>query len=87
MAGVNLIKNLKALISVRVSLETVSTNGKFKFASKKNDSKSNYSISGGDNNDSNNEQKYSHNNDNNNDDKNNNNNNNKKLFENNNYYY
>ena len=36
MVGINLIKNLKALISVRVPLETVPTNGKFKFDSKNN---------------------------------------------------
>ena len=55
MAGINLIKNLKALISVRVPLETVPTNGKFKFDSKNNDSKSNHSNNSGNNNDINNE--------------------------------
>ena len=57
MAGINLIKNLKALISVSVPLETVPTNGKFKFDSKNNNSKSNYSNSSGnnDNNNNNNE--------------------------------
>ena len=55
MAGINLIKNLKALISVRVHLETISTNGKFKFDSKNNDWKSNYSNSSGNNNHNNNE--------------------------------
>ena len=54
MAGINLIKNLKALISVRVPLETVPTNGKFKFDSKNNNLKSNYSNSSGNNNDNNN---------------------------------
>ena len=54
MAGINLIKNLKALISVRVPLETVPTNGKLKFDIKNNDSKSNYSNSSGVNNDNNN---------------------------------
>ena len=39
MAGVNLIKNLKALISVRIPLMTVPTNGKFKFDSKNNNKK------------------------------------------------
>ena len=48
MAGINLIKNLKALISVRV--ETVSTNEKITFDSKNKDSKSNYSNSSGNNN-------------------------------------
>ena len=55
MAGINLIKNLKALISVRVPLETAPTNGKFKFDSKNNDSKSNHSNNNGNNNDINNE--------------------------------
>ena len=52
MEGINLIKNLKALIFVKVLLETVTTNGKLKF--KNNDSKSNYSNSSGNNNDKNN---------------------------------
>ena len=61
MAEINLIKNLEALISVRVPLKTVPTNGKLKFTngklkfdSKNNDSKSNYSNSSGNNNDNNN---------------------------------
>ena len=41
MVGINLKKYLKALISVRVPLETVPVNGKFKFDSKNNDSKCN----------------------------------------------
>ena len=87
MAGINLINNLKALISVRVPVETIiPTNEKLKFDSKNNDSKSNYSHSSGNNNNNNNnnEQKYDYDNDNNNDDKNNSNNNNKKFFNNNN---
>ena len=52
MAEINLIKNLKPLISVRVPIEAVPTNEKFKFNSKNNDSKSNYSNSS-DNNDNN----------------------------------
>ena len=77
MAGINLINNLKALISVRVPVETIiPTNEKLKFDSKNNDSKS----SGNNNNNNNNEQKYDYDNDNNNDDKNNSNNNNKKFF-------
>ena len=55
MAGINLIRNFKALISVRVTIKIVPTNGNFKFDSKNNDSKSNYSNSSGDNNDNNNE--------------------------------
>ena len=51
MARINLIKNLKDLISVRVPLETVPTNGKFKFDSKNNDSKSNYSNNSDDDDD------------------------------------
>ena len=54
MAGRNLIKNLKALISVRVPLETVPISGKFNFDSKSNDSESNYSNSSGYKNDNNN---------------------------------
>ena len=85
MAGINLINNLKALIPVRVPVETIiPTNEKLKFDSKNNDSKSNYSHSSGNNNNNNNEQKYDYDNDNNNDDKNNSNNNNKKFFNNNN---
>ena len=37
MAGINLMKNLKGLIFVRVPLETVPTNVKFKFDSKNNE--------------------------------------------------
>ena len=55
MAGINLIKNLKLLISVRARLETVPTNGEFTFGSKSNDSESNYSNSSGNNSDNNNE--------------------------------
>ena len=54
MAGINLIKNLKALISVRVPLKAVPTNGKLKFDNKYNDSKSNYINSSGNNNDNDN---------------------------------
>ena len=54
MAGINLIKNLYALICIRVSLEMLPNNGKLKFDSKNNDSKSNYSNSSGNNNDNNN---------------------------------
>ena len=54
MAGINQIKDLKALISVRVPLETVPTNGKLKFDSKNNNSESNYSNSSGNNNVNNN---------------------------------
>ena len=42
-----LIKNLQARISVREPLETLLANGKLKFDSKNNDSKSNYSNSSG----------------------------------------
>ena len=52
MAGINLIKNLKFLISVRVPLETVLSNGKFEFD---NDLKSKYCNSSGTNDDNNNE--------------------------------
>ena len=45
MVEINLIKNLKALISFRVPLETVPTNEKLKLDSKNNDSKSNYGSS------------------------------------------
>ena len=51
MVEINLIKNLKALISVRVSLETIPSNGKFEFD---NDLKSKYSNSSGNNSDNNN---------------------------------
>ena len=37
MAGMNLIKNLKTLISSRVSLETVPTNGILNFDNKNHD--------------------------------------------------
>ena len=47
-----MIENLKTFISVRASLETVPTNGKFKFYVKNNDSRSNYSNSSGNNSDS-----------------------------------
>ena len=53
MAGINLIKNLKAPISVRVLLETVPTKRKLKFDSKNNDLKSNCSNSSGNANDNN----------------------------------
>ena len=41
MAGISLIKNLQALIFVRVPPETLSTNEICKFNSNNNDSKSN----------------------------------------------
>ena len=75
MVGINLRKNLQALISVRVPLETLTTNGKLKFNS--NVSKSNFSDSSDNNN---NEYKYNYNNDKNNDDKNNSNNNNNSFL-------
>ena len=56
MAGINLIKNLKALISIRVPLETLPTNGKLKFGSN-NDLRSN--SSGNNNDNDNNEYKFS----------------------------
>ena len=85
MAGINLIKNLKALIYVRVPLETIPTNQKLKFDNKNKDLKSNYSNSSDSRNDNNNEWKYNCNNDNNIvDDKNNSSNINKKFFDNNN---
>ena len=56
MAGINLVKNLKGLISVRVSLEIVPFNGKLKFDSKNKDLKSNYSNSSGNNSDNSNDQ-------------------------------
>ena len=78
MAGINLVKNLKGLISVRVSLEIVPFNGKLKFDSKNKDLKSNYSNSSGNNSDNSNDQwKYNYKNHNNNDDDKNNN---KKFF-------
>ena len=57
----NLIKNLQDLISVRLPIETLFTNGKIKFNSNNNDSKSNCSNSS----DNNNEDKYNCKNDNN----------------------
>ena len=69
MAEINLIKNVKALNSVRVPLETVPTNGKCKFNSKNNDLKNSFGKSSGNKN-NNNEQKYNGNNDYNNGDKN-----------------
>ena len=84
MAGINLIKNLKTLIFVRIPLEIVPTNEKLKFDSKNNGSKSNYSNSSGNiNANGNNEQKYNYYSNNNDDHANNNNNNNKKFFGNN----
>ena len=53
MLGINLIKNLQALISVRVPLETIPTKGKLKFDCK-NVLNSNCSNSSGNNNDNNN---------------------------------
>ena len=70
MAGINLIKNLKALNSVRVPLETVPTNGQCKFDSKNNDLKNSFGKGSGNNKNNNNEQKYNGNNDYNNGDKN-----------------
>ena len=81
MAVINLMKNVEALISVRISVKTVLTNGKFKFDSKNNDSESNSSNSIGNNNDNkNNEQKHNYKNDNNNEDKNKSNNNDKNFL-------
>ena len=54
MTGKNLIKNLQALISVRVPEEIVLTNGKLKVDSENNDSKSNFSTSSGNNDENNN---------------------------------
>ena len=79
MAGINPIKNLKALFSDRVLLETVPTNGKRKFDSENNDSKSNYCNNSGNKSDNNNEQKYNYN-DNKSDDKNNSNKYNKNFY-------
>ena len=67
MAGINLKKNLQALI------QTLPTNGKLKFDSNNIDLKSNHSNSSG----KNNKYKYSYNNDNNNYDDYNSSNNNK----------
>ena len=72
MAGIILMKNLQALISVRVPLETLPTDGKRKFDSNNNDSECNYINSSSNiNNNNNNECKYSYNNDNDDDDNNN----------------
>ena len=57
MAGINLTKNLKTLISIRVSLEAVPPNQKLNFDSKNNDLKSNYSNSSDNNNYNNNKYK------------------------------
>ena len=57
MAGINLTKNLKTLICIRVSLEAVTTNQELKFDSKNNDLKINYSNSSDNNNYNNNEYK------------------------------
>ena len=75
MPGINLTKNLQALISIRISLETVPINVKLIFDSKNIVSKSNCNNSSGNSNDNaDSEQKYGCNNDNDNDDKNNRNN-------------
>ena len=50
VAGINIRKNLQALISVKVTLETAPTNGKLKC-----DNKSNYSNNSCNNHDNNNE--------------------------------
>ena len=71
MAGIILMKNLQALISVRVPLETLPTDGKRKFDSNNNDSECNYINSSSNINNNNNECKYSYNNDNDDDDNNN----------------
>ena len=80
MAGIILMKNLQALISVRVPLETLPTDGKRKFDSNNNDPECNYINSSGNinNNNNKNEFKYSYNNDN---DDNNNSYNNKYFGE------
>ena len=70
MAGIILMKNLQALISVRVPLETLPTDGKCKFDSNNNDSECNYINSSSNIDNNNNECKHSFNNDN--DDDNNN---------------
>ena len=57
MPGINLTKNLKTLICIRVSLEAVTTNQELKFDSKNNDLKINYSNSSDNNNYNNNEYK------------------------------
>ena len=64
MAGIVLMKNLQALISVRVPLETLPTDGKRTFDSNNNDSECNYINSSSNINNNNNEYKYSYNNDN-----------------------
>ena len=53
MAGINLIKNFKALISITVPLDAVPTNGKLKFGNKNNDSGSKYSNTSANNNNNN----------------------------------
>ena len=68
MAVVSLIKELQALISVRIPLEILPTKGKLKFNNNNSDSKSIYSNSSGNNNNNNNEYKYIYNDDNNDDD-------------------
>ena len=80
MAGIILMKNLQALISVRVPLETLPTDGKRKSDSNNNDPECNYINSSGNinNNNNKNEFKYSYNNDN---DDNNNSYNNKYFGE------
>ena len=60
MAAINLKKNLLALISVRIPLDTLPTNEKLKFDSNNNDWNSNYSEST--QNKNNNEYKYDYNN-------------------------
>ena len=76
MAGINLTKKILALVTIKVSLGTLPTNGKLKFNSNNNDWKSNYSKSSGNNN----ECKYNYNNDDDNINNNNKNNNNNKKF-------
>ena len=74
MTGINLTKNLQALISIRIPLNTLPTYGKLKCDSENNNLSSN-------NDNNNNEQKYNYNNDNNDDnDENNSNKNNKNFF-------
>ena len=80
MVEINIIKDVKCLISVRVPLETIPTNGKLKFDNKNYDSTTNYSNRSGISYDNNNEQKYNYDNDHNDDDKNNSNNNMIKKF-------
>ena len=63
MTVMNLIKNFQALITIRLLPETLPKNGKLKFNSKTNDSRSNYNDSSGNINENiNNEQKYNYNN-------------------------